>query len=284
MSITDELDRIVDDAKEPEPESSAFTLDDLDGLKPIYFDIETGPEPDDVLEKFFEFDETKVKGHVHPDAKLDKSAIRYGNSGPEKRAEKLASEERKFNTSKVESGPLTALARYKAWLEFVDKAALSPVTGRVLAIGYGQGEDEIVLDYVSDDRSESQLLTWFWEVYRFTQVKRIPLIGFNSHAFDVPFLFRRSRKHGVEIPSGVLIHGKLTVPFRDILHAWQCGQYREYVKLNTLAKFFQVVEKTGDGAMFAKLFFGTPEEHASALAYLANDIDITMAVAKRLGQ
>jgi hypothetical protein len=68
------------------------------------------------------------------------------------------------------------------------------------------------------------------------------------------------------------------------MEIWNCGA-RDYVKLDLLAKFFGVGAKTEGvkGADFAKLWFGTKEEHAKAVEYHKNDLVITAAVARKMG-
>jgi len=49
--------------------------------------------------------------------------------------------------------------------------------------------------------------------------------------------------------------------------------------LNTLAKYFGVGEKNGDGAFFSELYF---DNKAAAIDYLYNDLDLTQAVWERM--
>ena len=57
---------------------------------------------------------------------------------------------------------------------------------------------------------------------------------------------------------------------------------RQFTSLNKLAEFFGVGAKTEgvSGKDFAKLW---AEDHAKAVEYLSNDINLTVAVAKAMG-
>lgn len=165
-------------------------------------------------------------------------------------------------------------AERKEWLE---KAALSPVTGRVLAIGVKTSSgSEIFCD------DEKTALVAFWaKVVEFGRA-RVQLAGFNCYRFDLPFLVRRSWLHGVAVPDGVQdARGYFNrIHFADLYEAWQCGDKGASISLDSLAKYLGVGAKTGEGAHFAALW---ATERKLALAYLENDLALTEGVARRLG-
>lgn len=155
-----------------------------------------------------------------------------------------------------------------AWIE---KAALSPLTGQVLAIGAlieGEYKDNASM---ADER---EVIEWFWSLLG----KNTLLVGFNSNRFDLPFLFRRSWALGITPPprfSGRGFAGSL-----DVMEAWQMGDRQEFVSLDTVAKFLGFGGKTGSGAHFAELM---KFDVWAALRYLENDVMLTARVAQRLG-
>ena len=59
---------------------------------------------------------------------------------------------------------------------------------------------------------------------------------------------------------------------------WSCGS-KEYVKLDTVAKFFEVGQKNGDGKFFKEMY---EENIEKALEYLKNDVAMTVAVAQKM--
>lgn len=170
------------------------------------------------------------------------------------------------------------IAAYKAekLTEWVEQAALSAVTGRVLAIGLR--ENGVTTIICEDD--EAAMLTEFWSFVAPLGKIRAPLVGFNSNRFDVPFLVRRSWRNRVQVPAGIVNGRYLSNAFIDLMQLWQVGDYQATVKLDVMARWLGVGAKTGSGAHFAQLL---AEDPAAAVAYLANDIEITEKCAIALG-
>ena len=245
----------------------------------VIFDIETGPRPLAEIEHFYQPPEA-----LPP---WDDSMVKYGNAKREElRAEKRAEQFAAYQVLLDSHGP-KMLAHKAEWLS---KAALSPVTGRVLLIGTLASDDKpLFFDY--DD--EREILSDFWEATERTLADRIPIIGHNSNGFDLPFLVRRSWMLGVPVPREVR-QGRYWNPlFRDTMEVWNCGA-RDYVKLNALGDCFGVGQKTEgvSGGDFSKLWFGelpfeqwgTPEDQRrKAYEYNAQDLRLTAAIAAKMG-
>ena len=162
----------------------------------------------------------------------------------------------------------------KTWL---DRGALSALTGRVLAIGTRtEGSTKIIAD---DD--EAALLIKFWEWVEDSVRERRTIVGFNSNRFDLPFLTRRSWANNVPVPSGVYAwRGYVNHEcFLDLAQEWQCGDRMEWVKLDTLCKFLGLPAKNGSGKEFAGLW---GSDRPKAIAYLENDMAVTAKVMERL--
>jgi hypothetical protein len=167
-------------------------------------------------------------------------------------------------------------AKRKAWIE---DAALSPMTGRVLAIGmlHHKSEKFVCID---DSATEATMIQEFWNAIRGDGSQLHTLIGFNINAFDLPFLIKRSWKLGVQIPLGVRrgrYWGDQIVDLRDV---WQMGDRQAPGSLDTIARHLGVGAKTGSGADFSALW---ASDRAAALAYLRNDLELTKLIAERLG-
>jgi len=254
----------------------------------MVFDIETGPVASDELEDLFEFDETKAKGFELLDADFNPADVKLGNlKDKQKIKDKINAEERKFNEAKANARASIAQAREEAWLKLVDRAALSPLTGRVLAIGVwastGSLEPALYLRGEPGYESESSLLAEWWQVVRDAIRSDSKLIGFNSDAFDLPFLVRRSWKLGVVVPPEVIVAGRWHRCFVDLMRQWACGVYGERVSMDRLAAYLGCTRKNGEAAEFARLFQGSDEERKQAVEYLRNDLRMTMDVADRMG-
>jgi len=252
----------------------------------IIFDIETGPEPESLLAELFEFDETKVKDHHLTGQEFDPKSVRYGNMKDEqKRAEKLEAERKKFEAAKKAVAKSIETERAEAWATFVEKAPLNPLTGRVVAIGYLGSNGQ--LNLVNGDGDEPAALRDFWETVAMASRGNHQLIGFNSAGFDLPFLVRRSWRHGVPIPTELVRspNGRYWSPlFTDLLELWSTGD-RKAAKLDTIARFFGVGSKPDgmDGGDFHRLWAGSEEDRQRAANYLENDLRMTQAVAERMG-
>ena len=139
-------------------------------MQTIFYDIETGPLP-----------EVELAALVPP---FDPAEVKTGNlKDPDKIAAKLA--EAEVNHQR----------------DFFGKAALDPLTGRVVAVGllYPDSGEFAVIGH--DD--EAATLREFWQATKGEMGRINQMAGFNSNAFDLPFLIRRSWRHRVAVPCGI---------------------------------------------------------------------------------
>lgn len=189
--------------------------------------------------------------------------------------------------------PETVAAKYdeaKAgmWDEYVAKAALSPLTGRVLAIGYQLPNGRYVCHHHEEHDSELGLIDRFWAIIKKGIDQKELIVGHNVKGFDLPFLLRTSWLLGIEPPPEIF-DGRYWHRFIvDTMERWQCGNYRDqFVKLDHLGKAFGLGGKSQDGgvsgAEFSRFYWGTEEERGLALRYLIRDVEETAAVAARMG-
>lgn len=216
-------------------------------MSKIFFDIETAPVP-----------ETELAALLPP---FDPTEVKTGNlKDPDKIAAKIAEAE----------------ANHRR--EFFDKAALDPLTGRVVAIGvlYPDSREFVILG----DEDEVRLLSKFWELTRGEMGRVHQMVGFNCHLFDLPFLIRRSWKHRVPVPLGIRRGRYWSDQLVDLREAWQLGDRQARGSLDSIAKHLNVGAKNGDGKLFAELW---RSDRAQAEAYLRNDVELTAKVAEVLG-
>lgn len=206
---------------------------------PIYFDIETGPLPRSEAEKF-----------------MPKFEAPSNYKDEEKIADFISKKE-------------------ACWLE---KAALSCTTGKVLAIGLCTSEDDVAIL----EGEESAILASFWNAITYHGAFLQKLVGFNSNEFDIPFLARRSWKLGVKVPETLfrLSRGRVCLNENciDLLDYWSFGT-RDSIKLADLAAYLDAGEKSGTGERFAKAYLSDRE---SALSYLRNDVILAYRCAQKL--
>ena len=167
-----------------------------------------------------------------------------------------------------------------AWLkdkqaDWKDKAALSALTGRVLAIGirYSTGVEVIM----QNDDDEAQILRDFWHDclnFEFADL----WVGHNIIGFDLPFLMRRSMLLGVPVPHVIRPMRYFDPRFIDTMEKWDLGTH-ERISLDTLSKALGVGAKSGSGKDFAKLW---REDRDAALAYLRHDLELTEKCALKM--
>ena len=149
-----------------------------------------------------------------------------------------------------------------------DDAALSAITGRVVAIGYATASQEVILD-IQDD--ETEMLRNFWARWDDREWGAGVWAGFNIFNFDLPFLVRRSWKHRIQVPL-VRETRWWSSRFVDLRQSWQLGDYQAHGNLDQVCRHLGLGKKTGNGADFAALL---KTDHVKAEEYLRNDITLT---------
>ncbi|MGH7970806.1 MAG: ribonuclease H-like domain-containing protein [Limisphaerales bacterium] len=216
-------------------------------MKTIFFDIETGPLPEQELAQM-----------VPP---FDPNEVKVGNlKDPEKIAAKRAEAEANHHR------------------EFVERAALDPLTGRVLAVGLLSGHGDFC---VISHEDEAAILREFWKTCRGGDMSGLNrMVCFNSHSFDLPFLIRRSFKYRIKIPLGIRRGRYWSDQMVDLREEWQLGDRQARGSLDSLARYFGVGQKNGQGHDFARLW---RENRGQAMAYLRTDLELTAKIAEALG-
>lgn len=266
----------------------------------VIFDIETGPLPlEQVLATAEPFPAYQQPGE------FDRAAVKLGNlKDQQKIAEKIqaAAEAHAKMVAESRSKWEAEKAAYEAGL--MDKAALSAITGQVLAVGLWNpdrtDEPAVMMQGEQPGRdgvlSEAQLLSRIWQLWAKSQSGDAvsQWIGWNICGFDLPFLVQRSWVLGVQVPPDVQRDGRYWHPgFIDLMTRWACGAYGKWAKLDLVCRALGLEgkgavtipgqggegEQVVDGSMFARLW---AEDRAKAVEYLKNDIVQTYDVAKKL--
>src|SRR5258708_4732487 len=189
-----------------------------------------------------------------------------------------------FIEADVKTGNRKDPEKIKAYIEearieheknWIARAALSPLTGSIVAIGWLKegGTSSIMME---GEFSERDMIEAFFAFYQSQYGAR--WIGFNIARFDVPFLVRRAWTYGLEVPrfyNGRYLNSSLV----DLLQLWQCGDAKEFISLDRIARYLGLPGKSMDGSAFAALKY---ENQEAAIEYLRNDLELTKAVAERL--
>jgi hypothetical protein len=217
----------------------------------LVFDIETGPQELEELQKVVPpFDESKVPlGRATKPDTIKKTVEK---------------------------------AREAYWPDVQKRAALSAITGQVLAIGYNGARLAI------DDRPERELLLRFWELYRKSESQSRSMVGHNLFGFDLPFIVRRSWIHGLAVPGSVIAKDRYWHPiFIDTMRVWQLGNYSDkFISLGDLGRALGLGGKSEDevtGANFHEFWAAGGDKKQLACDYLKRDLELTWDVALRLG-
>jgi len=161
------------------------------------------------------------------------------------------------------------------------QAALSAITGRVLAVGYAM-EDEPVQILEGEERD---MLDQLFVVMKHTVNHGGRIFGFNIIGFDLPFLAQRAAISGATLPLALysFYRGRFNWrdSFQDLQLRWLAGQ-RDFSghNLKSIARLLKLpIQKIGDGAAFSGLYY---DDHDKAIEYLKTDVELVRALAKRL--
>lgn len=247
----------------------------------LVFDIETGPLPESTLRPMFA---ARYQEPEHPGL-FDPQSVKYGNTKDAvKREEKLAAAQCAHQLM-VEEHEARCIADQDAkWAEFLNSAALSASTGRVLAIGLYNSESR---GFGILSGEESDILAAFWSKYSKTRAANRQMVGHNILGFDLPFLIRRSWVLNLDIPSTVRDGRYFDRLFVDTRELWLLGQ-RWGECSSSLGDVAGALDCGGkpegvNGADFSRLWHGSEEERQRAVSYLQNDLEMTARIARRMG-
>lgn len=206
---------------------------------------------------------------------FDPAEVKLGNiKDPAKQAEKVAAAEIKHKE------------------DYLSRAALSPGTGMVAAIGYKVINDDdasniTTLIMLDEQTTEVEIIKGFWGLWQTLHTAGVThFVGHNILDFDLPFLVNRSRILGIQTPAFLFSYKNNRVywseRFIDTRVLWLLGRKSSDTpsSLDHISKSLGVGGKNGNGAEFGRMLKEQPQV---AREYLFNDIDLTSKVADRLG-
>lgn len=257
-------------------------------MNAVIFDIETGPQSLEVLKEISQ----PFKSSLSDPGEFDSATVKYGNAKDEAKRAAILAENQAKHESKVKAyQDAVANEEPQYWADIQRGAALSALTGQILAIGYRTAEKKIIHG-VGEPWTDGSIMTErdvlekFWHFYKQLRAASRQMIGFNIKDFDIPYIVQRSIILGVSIPSSLFAQGRyLDSLFVDLRTTWLGGQYNGKGSLDAICKACGIGGKTEgiNGGMFADLWNGKPEERAKAKEYLFNELEITWCLADRCG-
>lgn len=159
--------------------------------------------------------------------------------------------------------------------KWIEDAALSPITGKILAIGIIDEDGFRCMDGAGD---EKMLLSEF-AIYMDTHLDSL-FYGWCSHSFDCDFVRKRSWLMGVKSPISADFDPYRQNRFHDLAWLWNCRDRHAHTSLATASKFFGLGDKLMDGKDFGKTW---GEDRGKALAYLRDDCEKTLQIGQRMG-
>lgn len=233
-------------------------------------------------------------------SKFDEEAIRRG-------------EKQKAWLEKSESKKMTWEEKaIEAKQKFIDDAALSAVTGSVKLIGIRDYVNRRNVIHVAGATEEQKGLLnaafypqkttfLFWETEQEMlsgfamdvttgdivtenddNESDFKLIGYFTHGFDFPFIFRRAWITGAKVAyllrKGRYFNGDVSI---DLCEAWQLGDRQAHTGgLDGLAKILGTKRKSGNGESFHRLWNESP---VAAVLYLIDDLDVSEEAGEKMG-
>jgi hypothetical protein len=214
---------------------------------------------------------------------FDPASVKTGNLKDAAKIQEKIDQAKAAHESAMANYPKTVeAARADHVAKFLDKAALSAHTGRVLCIGYlSTAKDKVMIDDGKGD--ESEILLNFWKQFGICRLSSQPMVGLNIHDFDLPFIARRSWMLGIDVPPEAFDGRYWDRIFVDLRERWLCGQRSTSCESNfdAIAKALGTAGKNGQsGADFAKLWI---DDRPAAIDYLTNDLRQPAVWAARMG-
>ena len=247
----------------------------------VVIDIETGPLPLEKLKEILPpFDPATLGKHP---GEFDPATVKHGRTKDEKLKEAKTEECRiKHEAAVIEFEAKAANGEANHWKQVEEDAALSAMTGEVLAIGY-DGKS-VMIDH-AEICEESMMLSRFWEMFSNCRSQGRKIVGFSIADFDIPYLYQRSIILGLDVPKDVFYRDRyLCETFVDTRVLWLGSTMQKRGRLDEICKACGIGAKPEgiSGADFARLYRNI-ETRPVAIDYLANDLAMAKAFAARLG-
>jgi 3'-5' exonuclease len=164
------------------------------------------------------------------------------------------------------------------------KQALDSMAGRIWCIGVAFN-DEPAVALIGDNEADliSQLGHAIFEAKEIDG-ENVVWVGHNAVGFDIKWLWRKAHQHGSLYVRHHINIDRYKGNVRDTMLMWACGDSRDYVKLDALAKCLGVGEKTPsmDGSKVYDLWLAGDAD--ACAEYCKDDVELTRAVYRRLTQ
>ena len=161
--------------------------------------------------------------------------------------------------------------------EWESECALSATTGKILCIGYKVGDHPATV--FGDGMDEKSILTQFWDTYH-TRKSGVYMIGWNSHKFDLPYIYQRSVILGVK--TGVVPvdrNWRMSIDLKEIWLRWVYGKQAD-LGSTSLALGFK--GKMEDGDISERFEWYWENDRKKAIENCTQDVEMTSFISERL--
>jgi DNA polymerase elongation subunit (family B) len=163
-------------------------------------------------------------------------------------------------------------------VSFIEKAALSPLSGTVQSIGVLDDNDDYVL-FDTETMCEYDMLEHFWSVMEGYQGT---IVGWNILNFDLPFLCQRSWVYGIRpsILNLSVTYNRYTCEVLDLMQYMCLSKDQRSMSLSNALNMLDLDSKCDlDGLLPYEVYKKTPERY---YAYLRRDVEALCDIYERL--
>lgn len=188
----------------------------------------------------------------------------------------------KWSTGNTKDPAKLAVAIEEKKADWMDKAALQAITGRIIAASTAKMDNEPEFHCVPDEQAIIQTVL--------DEMKAAIVLGgniysFNGNGFDLPFLCQRAAVYGIPAFQWLTtVKGGrryFDSAFVDVMQVWNMStQYKEGQSLKNVALALGCGVKDGNGKDFAALLKTDP---IKAKEYALNDVILLRSVANKMG-
>jgi len=233
----------------------------------IYFDIETGPQSNAAIKEVLTYKEEEFKPR--------------GNT---KKRETVAKQHEEWQAD----APLREAEWYS---KQINKAALNPLVGRVIGVGwYSDAFGDTQIHMSNGPAAEKDLIECLLSEIGHVVDRGGQVITYNGDAFDWPFLVLRCKVLGIDMGSYLKIKpfdkfGKTPESFIDIAKEWMLFGSRynrsyDMPKFEELCRVFGIKAKSQGfrGDQFHTMLATNPE---AAREYLLEDVESLRLLAEK---
>lgn len=158
--------------------------------------------------------------------------------------------------------------------------SLKSLKGEIICIGFAINDHPAETLYRTPDKSEEELMMEFEEVV--CSLSYPIWVTFNGKRFDIPWLWHRAVKYGLDKLRTSLPSRNTKGDCEDVMEAFAVTAYGSdfYYSLDDISKFLGVGAKTMDGSMVHDYYLAG--KHEEIRNYCKSDVDLLRTIHKMI--